>query len=335
VLATFGHLLFVLLHANSAAAGAELESGGGLAVTAPLSGERILAFLNSKGPRLHFAVPPPLCRRPASLCFEPHELRGGHLLAIFRGLRQYVLLTPTLAVVQLWAALVLQSESQFQLTSRVLTICGKLSTLLALYSLFVLYAATHDHLREWRTTAKFISIKLFLVIALLQEPLFEYLVHGGSGTDGSAESSSGSGASTALLGSAEGGGAGGASRAVGSEADGAVPAAARCLHGASRAHFWGMLALALESMGMALLLRAAFPASELEGGAAHEYEATVIELELLRHQSGPAPSLTHYSSLGESELPANAASAASAAASGGIGASDLTGDEQHAHPKGK
>jgi len=123
-----------------------------------------------------------------------------------------------------------------------------------------------------------VSIKLFLFIALLQEPLFERFIDHRE--------------SAALALDA---GAGGLAHEQ------------TCLHGANLAHFWAMHA-ALESVGMVLLLRFAFPASELSADSCREDEsgALTVELELLRHQyslsnSLPSAAAQHqeaYASLG-------------------------------------
>jgi hypothetical protein len=275
VISTFGHLLFVLLYLEMHA---DLE---GVGARGRHAGEQLLMFINDQGPRLWLAVPPVILKPLCGLFLRPHYLQSWHLLLVFRGLWQFVVLMPTLAVASLWCALVEEHEDKYAQTQRALLVLGKLSTMLALYCLFVLYSATHDMLKHLRTTAKFVSIKLFLFVALLQEPLFDRFVE-------QREQAEFMEPAPFFLGSAGG--------------HAHKPA---CLHGSSLRHFWSMYALALESIGMALLLRLAFPASELSDDPL-ESGALTVELELMRHRverrrswaKPPAQSLDAYISLG-------------------------------------
>lgn len=247
-------LLFAFLHEESRSIEARDQpsrakpgrEGAAAASNAPV----LLRLLNSQGPRLHFAVPPFITGRIFGVCFSPHELTSGHLLLLLRCLRQYVVLTPTFAIFRLWAALVVGDHSDYLLAERCIEVGSKLSTVVALYALLVLYFATHDILLDYRTTAKFFAVKIFLLITLIQEPLLE--------------------------------------RAVGHVHGHTHAGPGHCLHGLNLAHFWSMWARALESVGMALLLRYAFRAHELEAqlpGAGVEGGRLWVELELKRFDS--------------------------------------------------
>lgn len=234
VLASFGQLLFLLL--SLAAMGSAQEVHG----DAEMAGQRIVAVLASQGAQRHFAQPPLCCVLHA--CMSPGYLSVSHLLWLVTGLRQFVFAMPSLAVLVLWAAIVLE-PAQTQRVAMFASILSKLSTLLALYCLFVLYRATHEVLHAWHTTAKFVSIKLFLLVALVQEPIVGAIVGHGDG---------------------EG----------------------QCLRGTNRANFWAMWLLSVETIGMAVLLRRAFPAEELEAEAAHERSGVLVELQLRSYFEG-------------------------------------------------
>eukprot|EP00913_Durusdinium_trenchii_P011082 g10404.t1 len=52
----------------------------------------------------------------------------------------------------------------------------KVSGLLAVYGLFVMYKATHELLHDWKTTAKFLSVKLIIGLSTLQKMLLRKIV---------------------------------------------------------------------------------------------------------------------------------------------------------------
>mmetsp|Transcript_25350 Transcript_25350/g.45911 ORF Transcript_25350/g.45911 Transcript_25350/m.45911 type:complete len:136 (+) Transcript_25350:743-1150(+) len=48
---------------------------------------------------------------------------------------------------------------------------------MAIYGLFVMYKATHDLLHEWKTTGKFIAIKVVILLSILQEKVIKMLIY--------------------------------------------------------------------------------------------------------------------------------------------------------------
>jgi hypothetical protein len=82
-------------------------------------------------------------------------------------MQQYVLATPLLAILDLWASLSLPPPSAASTRASCLA-AKRLSTLLALWALFSLYQATHDALSTWNTTGKFVALKAVLMLELLQ-----------------------------------------------------------------------------------------------------------------------------------------------------------------------
>ena len=52
----------------------------------------------------------------------------------------------------------------------------KVSGMLAVYGLFVMYKATHELLHEWNTTAKFVAVKLVIGVSTVQDMVIEKLV---------------------------------------------------------------------------------------------------------------------------------------------------------------
>lgn len=236
-LSTFGFLLFLLLweHAERVPASHE-ESWTGRVFD---NGMNVMSVLAAHGPGKHFAVPPLCCI--LAPCLRPGYLSSRQLLWIVSALNQFVIITPIIVIVYLWAVLV-EALADLPWLPLALKFTQKASTLTALYGLFVLYSATHNALRAWNTTRKFIAIKAFLIVALVQEPAVELLVELAEG-DGADDST--------------------------------------CIHGHNWAHFVCMWLLCLESVPMAVLLAKAFPAEELKPSHCMERSGDVIELELL------------------------------------------------------
>merc|ERR1712113_198590 len=51
-----------------------------------------------------------------------------------------------------------------------------LSALICLYGLFILYVSTHELLHRWNTTKKFVAIKVFLVLLVYEELMIDKVV---------------------------------------------------------------------------------------------------------------------------------------------------------------
>ena len=250
-LSCFGSLLFLLLAITALAeertsvADSRLQA----AVEPTFLGNGVLALLNQDGPGKHFATPPLLCLcRP---CWPRFRLGPLHLVLISYLLFQFVLGTPVLAIVGMWGYISLDAASAHALRAACLAL-KQLSTLLALWGLFALYQASHDPLRHWNTTKKFVSLKAVLVLELVQEHLIAFLLDAGS-------------------------------YGPGDGLDGATLDA--CRHGQLVEHFWSQVVLLLECLLMACLIRSAFPPHELARKFAAEQRGMMIGLELMHHFS--------------------------------------------------
>merc|ERR1712217_748161 len=51
-----------------------------------------------------------------------------------------------------------------------------ISILICLYGLFILYGSTHELLHSWNTTRTFVAIKLFLILLAYEEPMIDKVV---------------------------------------------------------------------------------------------------------------------------------------------------------------
>ena len=120
------------------------------------------------------------------------------------------------------------------------------------FFVYFLYQASHDPLRHWNTTKKFVSLKAVLVLELVQEHLIAFLLDAGS-------------------------------YGPGDGLDGATLDA--CRHGQLVEHFWSQVVLLLECLLMACLIRSAFPPHELARKFAAEQRGMMIGLELMHHFS--------------------------------------------------
>lgn len=272
-LSTFGTLLFLLLVVTAAP--------NASAAPPAFVGTSIIQLLASEGAQKHFATPPLCCL--CTPCWPVFHLGARHLLAVYYLLQQFVLLTPALAVVSMWAAIALQPTTAHSVCAACLLL-KKASTFLALWGLFALYKSSHDVLHHWNTTKKFIALKAVLILELLQEHIIAHLVlhaedHAQAGE--LEDDYSRLPPSPPAL----------DARAVSmlDEFNSLLPPISQqehegaCLHGHQLVSFWGCWALTVECIAMALLIRKAFPPHELETKFAAEQQGLLIELELLHH----------------------------------------------------
>ncbi|KAJ1634786.1 organic solute transporter subunit alpha/Transmembrane protein [Pavlovales sp. CCMP2436] len=273
VISTFGHLLFQLLahEASVKASGTAVAPSEAFAdppadtpspphtlppnrhaIVGLSSGAQsaeqmhpMLAFIASQGPRRHLTVPPFCCL--AAPCVKPYYMDSNHLVFVLLALRQFVVLTPVLSVVIIWGTLTLNAP-HYHLLNIFYIVLTKLTTILALWALFILFWATHELLTQWHTHIKFLAIKIFLIVILLQDSVLEKIM-------------------------------------VVDIVRTSFPGH-QCLAAHNLAHFWSEWLVALEAVGMAVLLRWGFPASDLGGHAGmKEVPGVLIEIGLLRHRS--------------------------------------------------
>ena len=116
--------------------------------------QSIIQTLQKFGPQKYFAVPPfGCCFRP---CVQPHHITAKQLLWVSRLVRQYVVMQVFVNAYFMWARFTLDPYWEVDAVADPLL---KVSGMVAMYGLFVMYAATHELLHRWNTTRKFISVK--------------------------------------------------------------------------------------------------------------------------------------------------------------------------------
>jgi len=160
-IAVFGAILFLLLAEESYQhyKGSDTHDEG--------IGKKIIGALASQGPKPHFGVPPFGC------CFrrwiQPHNLTPRHLILARNLFRQYIFVIMISSACVAWAAISLPT-ARFVTIRTISNTVQKLSSFLAIYGLMILYMATHDLMHDkWRTTSKFVAIKLVVLLCNFQD----------------------------------------------------------------------------------------------------------------------------------------------------------------------
>lgn len=241
-LASFGSVLFLLcaeVAYHQSQSNTEGES----------IGAKMLAALNEHGPQPHWAVPPFAC------CFikymPSHDLTPWHMLLARNFIRQYAFVVVAVSLLAMWCSLSVNPKEAIWIVNQLKRL-QKLSALVCIYGLFMLYKSTHSLLEKWYPTAKFVSLKLIVVIMVYQEWLVQVCVkHTPAASD------------ECLADSSIGG-------QLGEE-----------IHMKTREHFDNMYLVALESILVAYLVRQAFPASELKAKSG-EVHGLLVSLDLER-----------------------------------------------------
>jgi len=171
---TFLVILFMLLAMESLKDDLEQKDPALMQLKSQGVGPAIMAALSRQGPQPFFAVPPFFCC--CIKCFPQHNLSARHLLWVTGFVKQYVFLQLFYSVFSLWAEFILP-EARAKKWNAMSRIVLKFSGFLAIYGLFVIYKATHHILEEYRTTAKFIAIKVVILLSMLQAKLVGLLLH--------------------------------------------------------------------------------------------------------------------------------------------------------------
>lgn len=134
--------------------------------------EMVAKALAEQGPRKHWGAPPlGCCFRP---CLPKHDLSVRDLSTIFWLVRQYVLLTPCVGILGLLFLTAFRLDTVYK-ALKVIKLILLVSNLVCLYGLFVAYLSTHELLHRWNTSKKFISIKVVLIVMVYQEFLLEHI----------------------------------------------------------------------------------------------------------------------------------------------------------------
>lgn len=137
-------------------------------------GQTIMDAVHDYGPQKYFAVPPfGCCFKP---CYWEHQITAKQLLWVSRLVKQYVILELFLNTFFMWAGLTFQPERAARIQN-VAAYILKISGMMAVYGLFIMYKATHDLLHDWNTTRKFVSVKIVILLSVIQNKLFSWFIH--------------------------------------------------------------------------------------------------------------------------------------------------------------
>ncbi|TFJ86652.1 hypothetical protein NSK_002306 [Nannochloropsis salina CCMP1776] len=133
-----------------------------------------LAKLQARG-RQQWLRAPPLC---CWCYFLPSTSFTEHTLRLVLTLtRQFIYAAPLLSLLNILLSFTRVPTTPPPLLWHVLRLLLLLSSLLALWGLFILYKASHDDLsRHHQITLKFLSIKLLIIVGIVQEYLFAELM---------------------------------------------------------------------------------------------------------------------------------------------------------------
>jgi len=256
-LASFGAIVFLLLASEAVKQITTKDSS--LAV-------KIMVALNKDGPKPHFAVPPFACC--FKRCIPAHLLKPSHVLLSRFLVRQYMFSAVIGSLTTLWFALAMTNHA-FRLEEAIVSKFIKLSGFAAIYGLFIMYFATHDLLHKWNVTAKFISLKIIVLLSTLQETLIGLLIKHIKAP------------SKDCL------------------ADPFSPS--KEVQDIHREHFNSMWLTALESLLVALLVSRAFPCSELYN-IEDENTTQYVEMQLESLSKNGEDGYDEYDSQSESEV---------------------------------
>eukprot|EP00931_Biecheleriopsis_adriatica_P023277 TRINITY_DN14739_c0_g1_i1.p1 TRINITY_DN14739_c0_g1~~TRINITY_DN14739_c0_g1_i1.p1 ORF type:complete len:383 (+),score=61.52 TRINITY_DN14739_c0_g1_i1:90-1238(+) len=267
---TFGLLMFILLTheaqesaRRSAAAEVEagmheFESSEGLCV------QDVVQALALQGPKKHFATPPLCCC--CGPLMSPFDMSASHLQGLFWMLRQYVFCICLVGLASLYSSTAF-SFDRFERITLILKYPMVLSSLICLYSLFVLYMSTRGLLKSWNTTKKFASIKIILIIMMYQDWILERF-----------------------------------SKGIFSHLD-------SCFKHVGYTHYdwqyleakrWGCWLVVLEMLPMALMIKAAFTADDLEV-TIQETHQDILRIALHEHKTGSTSGNDSMDSTGSSD----------------------------------
>jgi len=236
----FGVILFILLAEESfMLCSAEARAAGdGVGAT-------ILRALRAGGKKKHFGVPPfGCCLRPL---MSPHNLTPQHLMLARWFFQQYAVVVVLGSIFSAWCVLALELET-WKVVVKVVGILQKISGFVAIYGLMILYVATHDLLENWRTTSKFVAIKVVVLLCTFQEMIMSIIMENVGPMQCIADIHEG------------------------------IPEALMDVH---RDHFWNMYLTSLESVIVAVLVMRAFPASEIRN-LDHEQHLLLVHMDLER-----------------------------------------------------
>jgi len=103
-------------------------------------------------------------------CISPSFMPPWAVDFTFYLVVQFAVIVPLMGLIQLWMLLDGWESSSAP------SIVGIISTLVAMQGLFMLYRATYPVINHYRPTFKFATIKLIVLIAIIQSRVIEYIV---------------------------------------------------------------------------------------------------------------------------------------------------------------
>jgi len=236
----FGVILFILLAEESfMLCSAEARAAGdGVGAT-------ILRALRAGGKKKHFGVPPfGCCFRPL---MSPHHMAPQHLMLARCFFQQYAAVVVVGSIFSAWCVLALDPGT-WKVEVKAVGYVQKVSGFLAIYGLMILYVATHDLLEHWKTTSKFVAIKVVVLLCTFQEMVMSKIMEHVRPAQCIAEIHEG------------------------------LPEALIDVH---RDHFWNMYMTSLEAVLVAFLVLRAFPAGEIRS-LDHEHQLLLVHMDLER-----------------------------------------------------
>jgi len=205
-------------------------------------GEAILDAMNSDGEQPYFAVPPLGCC--FKRCAPRHFMSARLLLHISWLVKQYIIAEFFISIFGLWIMMAAR-EPTGRALKLACTVVLKVSGISAVYGLFVLYKGTHELLHRWHTTQKFLSIKFVILLSMIQSHVLGPIIEHVRELD-----------KTCLM-------------------DPNEPGNMEFV-----INHWTAVVLSVEAVLMAVLVMAAFPASEVdEAGVEH---SAIIQMQLAR-----------------------------------------------------
>eukprot|EP00928_Gymnodinium_smaydae_P015132 TRINITY_DN15544_c0_g4_i1.p1 TRINITY_DN15544_c0_g4~~TRINITY_DN15544_c0_g4_i1.p1 ORF type:complete len:386 (+),score=23.75 TRINITY_DN15544_c0_g4_i1:46-1203(+) len=126
--------------------------------------------LADMGKKKFFGVPPlGCCFRP---CMKPHGLTAGQLVFVDWIIWQYTLVSPCAVIVFLWLKLALPDEYGDPFSQACIWV-NKFSGLVAIYGLMILNLATSEYLSKWHMHRKFWAFKILIILGILQDIAIE------------------------------------------------------------------------------------------------------------------------------------------------------------------
>eukprot|EP00164_Ancoracysta_twista_P022545 GFYU01041565.1.p1 GENE.GFYU01041565.1~~GFYU01041565.1.p1 ORF type:complete len:335 (-),score=70.70 GFYU01041565.1:108-1112(-) len=142
----------------------------------------IQAKILNQPPSKFMSVPPFCCIfKP---CVSEHNFTSFHLKLCVFGVKQFIVFRVIYIMLQLLLALENRGAMSESLEHKgnvmgVLAVLMQVSLWFALWCLFMVYKATHESLKQYNTTLKFVVFKLLLILSIVQSWIFSLVLERG------------------------------------------------------------------------------------------------------------------------------------------------------------